>query len=120
MMPPETGDGYPIVDRNGCPEGALGRHKFSCQWAGGSLFFNGQPVTVHGEKPDGTLVCVVFADGCHDHVVVRRRQEARLRGYLANGHRGLPRRAQQQSTDDDTGGLVAWRTGHATAGTGSA
>lgn len=54
---------------NGCPDGALGRHKMSCRWAGGTWFSDGQEVLVLGADAHGNLVCVKYAGtGAHAHV----------------------------------------------------
>lgn len=63
---------FPVVCANGCPEGYLGRHKMSCEWAG-QLFYNHREVRVLGVSPSDRRVCIEFVneddgDGKHQHV----------------------------------------------------
>ncbi len=54
---------FPVVCENGCPDGYLGDHKFSCRWAGRwFLKLTHEEVRVCGHQPDGNLVCVQIAD----------------------------------------------------------
>lgn len=51
-----------VTCRNGCPEGWLGRHKFSCSLAGQWLYY-GRPALVLGESADGQFLCLYVAGG---------------------------------------------------------
>lgn len=61
-------DDFPVTCENGCPEGYLGYHKFSCHWAG-HWYLDGHEVIVLGQGPGG-MVCVQGLDGGgrHQHV----------------------------------------------------
>jgi hypothetical protein len=60
---PEPAGGFPVVCENGCPNGYLGDHKFSCRWAGRwFLKLTHEEVKVCGHQLDGNLVCVQIAD----------------------------------------------------------
>lgn len=61
---------FPVVCENGCPEGHLGSHKMSCEWAG-QLFYQHREVRVLGVSPSDRRVCIEYADpadGGHEHV----------------------------------------------------
>lgn len=64
-------NGLGVTCRNGCPEGYLGLHKFSCYWSGGSWTAgdSGKPVVILGVDPAHPLVCVEdAAGGNHRHI----------------------------------------------------
>jgi hypothetical protein len=59
-------DEFPQVTcANGCPEGAQGRHKFSCFWSG-RWFYGGQDAKILGESHDEMTVCLEV-NGGHFH-----------------------------------------------------
>ena len=59
VLDDEGGD-FPVVCENGCPDGYLGDHKFSCRLAGRWFLRlgSGTEVKVCGAQPGGNLVCV--------------------------------------------------------------
>lgn len=65
----DDNDDTQVTCANGCPDGASGQHKLSCQWAGRQWFVGGHEVRVTGESPDGKTVCVErVAERSHVHV----------------------------------------------------
>jgi hypothetical protein len=69
-----TDEDFPVTCGNGCPDGYLGRHKFSCCWAGGTWSLDGQEVVILGDsvlsRGASGLVCVQLAGSAtmHRHV----------------------------------------------------
>lgn len=55
------------VCENGCPDGALGRHKMSCEWAG-IWFWGDRHVLVTGVSGDRATLCIAHGAGEHAHV----------------------------------------------------
>jgi hypothetical protein len=86
-----------VTCRNGCPEGARGRHKFSCYWAG-TWFYQGEEAKVMGESEDQMTVCVFAAHGQadpHFHMsrdelgkVLTRVRHPDVEVHLSTGHSG--------------------------------
>lgn len=54
-----------VTCSNGCPEGAQGRHKFSCYWSGG-WFYGHQAAKILGESRDQQELCLEV-NGEHFH-----------------------------------------------------
>lgn len=95
----EDEDGEPsmVTCANGCPEGAKGRHKFSCYWAG-TWFYQGEEAKVMGESENQKTVCMYVAHGTDDphfHIsraelgkVLTRVRHPDVTVHLSTGHSG--------------------------------
>jgi hypothetical protein len=80
---------------NGCPDGAQGRHKFSCSWAG-KWFFRTQEAKILGVSKDQPTVCLEvngehFHADRHELLVTHQLSRVRypdVEVHLSTGHSG--------------------------------